>query len=158
MKPAVAAAIGFVESHGVVLASAKGPAPRLVESIAGEPISGNWWAHPKGNHIYNVLARVRESEQVLVCRLIDRKLTLVHRRLWPALVRLADRFHTDQLSRIHEEHTATGRHVVRQVPFPDWVPSEVLREAGITAEAQAVALLGRWVPPSSPVRKPARRS
>jgi hypothetical protein len=81
---AVAIALGFVELHGVVLASAKGPAPRLVEAIAGEPIPGNWWSHPKAHCIYDVLAQVRESEQVLVCRLINGKLTLIHRRLWPA--------------------------------------------------------------------------
>ena len=59
-----ASAIAFVEAHGVVLASAKGPVPRLIEAIAGEPITGNWWSHPRANAIYNVLAEVSESEQV----------------------------------------------------------------------------------------------
>jgi hypothetical protein len=30
-------ALAFVEAHGVVLVSAKGPVPRLTEAIAGEP-------------------------------------------------------------------------------------------------------------------------
>ncbi len=35
-------AIAFVREHGVVLVSAKGPVPRLVEAIAGETIRGSW--------------------------------------------------------------------------------------------------------------------
>jgi hypothetical protein len=151
MKSAVATALAFVESHGVVLVSAKGPAPRLIEAIAGEPISGNWWSHPRGNHIYNVLSRVCESEQVLVCRLVNGKVTLVHRRLWPALVRLADRFSPPQLAQVREEHSAAGHHAVREVPFPEWVPSGVADQAKATTGAQAVTLLGRWLqgPPTT---------
>jgi len=33
--------IAFVEKHGVVLASARGPVPSLAEAIAGEPIRGS---------------------------------------------------------------------------------------------------------------------
>ena len=35
-------ALAFVRRHGVVLASAKGTAPRLTEAIVGEPIKGNY--------------------------------------------------------------------------------------------------------------------
>jgi hypothetical protein len=42
-------AIAFVQKHGVVLASAKGPVPRLTEAIVGEPIQGSWWSHPKSH-------------------------------------------------------------------------------------------------------------
>jgi hypothetical protein len=54
-------ALAFVRQQGVVLASAKGGAPRLVEAILGEPISGNWWAHPSSRFIYNVLAAITDS-------------------------------------------------------------------------------------------------
>lgn len=57
-------AIAFVREHGVVLVSAKGPVPRLVEAIAGEPIRGSWWAHPKGHQIFSVLQAVADSEEV----------------------------------------------------------------------------------------------
>jgi hypothetical protein len=36
-------AISFIKKNGVVLASAKGPVPRLTEAIANEPIKGSWW-------------------------------------------------------------------------------------------------------------------
>src|SRR5947209_19685107 len=81
MDAAVASALAFIEAHGVVLASARGPAPRLIDAIAGETIAGNWWSHPKANAIYNVLSRASESKDVLACRLIGGKVTLVHRRL-----------------------------------------------------------------------------
>ena len=47
-----AEALAFIEQRGVVLASAKGPVPRLTEAIAGEPIKGSWWGHPKGQQIF----------------------------------------------------------------------------------------------------------
>ncbi|HJU21651.1 MAG TPA: hypothetical protein VJ891_04015 [Casimicrobiaceae bacterium] len=158
MNTAVLNALRFIESQGVVLASAKGPVPRLIEFIAGEGIFGNWWSHPHANQIYNVLAEVCESQQVLVCRLINRKVTLIHFRLWPALVNLADRIPTDQLARVREEHTATGRHTLREIPFPHWVPAEVAAQAKLISTAEAVALLGPWFQLFSAGRKPAHRS
>jgi hypothetical protein len=156
MNDAVERALAFVESHGVVLASASGTAPRLIEAIAGEPISGNWWSHPRGNFIYNVLAQVRDSEQVLVC-LVNDKLTLVHDRLWAALVCIADQFPEDRLARLHEEHTASGRHAVREVPFPQWVPAEAAKQAKLTSRSEATALFRAWLPSSSPARNKSSR-
>ena len=140
-----AEALAFVEEHGVVLASAKGPVPRLTEVIAGEPIKGSWWGHPKGQQIFAILETVTDSEDVLVCRLVKGKITLVHRRLWPALVRLADHFSPDQIAQVQQEHTASGRHVNKEVPFPRWVPEAVIKEAKSMSEAEAIAALGEWV-------------
>ena len=139
-------ALAFVRQHGVVLVSAKGAAPRLTEAIVGEAIKGSWWAHPKSRHIYSILGAVTESDQVLVCRLIGGKITLVHRRLWPFLVRLAKRFGPEQLARVREEHTSSGRHASHAVPFPQWVPPEVLAQADAVDEQQALALFGAWLP------------
>jgi len=139
-----AEAMAFIEQHGVVLVSAKGPVPRLTEAIAGEPIKGSWWGHPKGQQIFVVLEVVTESKDVLVCRLIKGKVTLVHRRLWPALVRLADRFAANQIAQVHQEHTSSGRHVNKEVPFPRWVPAAVMKQAKSLSEAEAIAALGEW--------------
>jgi hypothetical protein len=141
-------AIAFVRERGVVLVSAKGSAPSLVEAIVGQPIKGSWWAHPQGKHIFATLGFVTESEEVLVCRLVGGKVTLVHRRLWPALARLADGFSPEQISRVREEHTASGRHVSRSVPFPEWAPQAVMQEARALSEHEALAVFGAWLPPS----------
>jgi hypothetical protein len=35
-------AISFIKENGVVLASAKGPVPRLTEAIVNGPVKGSW--------------------------------------------------------------------------------------------------------------------
>jgi hypothetical protein len=64
--------------------------------------------------------------------------------LWPALVRLAQRFPRKHLAQLQERHTASGRHVTKAVAFPGWVPPEVLRAAPKVAENTALAKLGPW--------------
>ena len=146
-------ALAFVRKHGVVLVSAKGNAPRLTEAIAGEPIRGSWWAHAQSHRIFAILNAVTESEEVLVCRLLDGKVTLVHRRLWPALVGLAKRFAPEQLAQVREEHTASGRHVTHEVPFPKWVPADVAEQAKKLDEPEALVSFAAWMPAARPARK-----
>ena len=141
-----AEALAFVRTHGVVLMSAKGRGPNLVEAIAGQAIKGSWWGHADGKRIFAVLGEVAESDDVLVCRLVDGKVTLVHRRLWPALVRLADAFAPDRIARVLDGHTASGRHVSRSMAFPDWVPPAIAHEAESLAAADARSLLAAWLP------------
>ena len=83
-----------------------------------------------------------DSDQVLVCRLVEGKVTFVHRRLWPALVRLAGMLPRRGLAAIREEHTARGKHRVRVTPFPRWVPKPVLDQARRLSQADAVAQWG----------------
>ncbi|MBI5630303.1 MAG: hypothetical protein HY921_05410 [Elusimicrobia bacterium] len=138
-------ALDFVRKQGVVLVSAKGPVPSLVDFIAGESIKGSWWGHPKGQAIFAILGNVTESPDVLVCRLVGGKITLVHKRLWPALVRLGYRFSAKQLARVRQEHTSSGRHISRDVAFPKWVPTEVLKQYRKLSEGSALEALGSWV-------------
>jgi hypothetical protein len=116
--------------------------PSLASVIAGEPIRGSWWAHPRGHEIFEVTRAVRESDEVLVCRLIEGKITYVHRRLWPALVRAAERLPRKRLAQVRELHTSSGRHVTKEVAFPKWVPREVSREASRLGEDAALSQLG----------------
>src|SRR5512138_2619316 len=97
--------VKFIARHGVVLASGKGPVPCLAEAVAGEPIRGSWWSHPKGQEIFRALGAADDSPDVLRFRLVGAKITLVHRRLWPALVRLADELGKDALAVLRQEHT-----------------------------------------------------
>jgi hypothetical protein len=138
-------ALAFIREHGVVLLAAKGPAPRLTEAIIGEPIAGSWWAHPRSRFIFRMLRGVTASKDIVACRLIDGKITLVHRRLWPALVKVAGRLPPERLAEVHEEHTLSGRHVRRDVPFPQWVPADVIESARAMREPDAIAALGPWL-------------
>jgi hypothetical protein len=137
-------AIEFVKRHGVVLEAGTGPVPSLVEVITGGPVRGSWWAHPRRQEIFELTRAVRDSEDVLVCRIVSGKVTYVHRRLWASLVRVSKRFPPKRLAWIHEEHTATGRHVTREVPYPKWVPRLVSAEATGLSEEAAVRELGDW--------------
>ena len=145
--------LAFVKRHGIVLQAARGPVPSLAEAIAGGPIRGSWWGHPKGHEIFVVADAICESAEVLVCKLVEGKLSYVHRRLWPALVKLAPRFRKAQLSRVWNEHTQTGAHRARQTPFPDWVPAEVQREAANLTQANAERILAPWLPLGRKVRQ-----
>src|SRR5207249_2639303 len=99
-------ALSFVKTNGITLESARGPVPILAQTIAGQAIRGSWWAHPKANIIFLCSRAIRESKDVLVCRLVGGKVTYVHRRLWPALVRLGKQFDPGRLAAIREIHTA----------------------------------------------------
>lgn len=147
-------AMAFVEARGVVLASARGPVPRLTEAIVGEPIEGSWWAHSKGHEIFAVLQALGDSPDILVCRLVGGKITFVHRRLWPALVRAATHFSAHQLAQVRQEHTASGHHVNREVAFPNWVPPEIIGLARNLSEREALDRLGPPVRASRPTREP----
>lgn len=145
-----AGALAFVRRHGIVLESAHGPVPNLAETVVGAPIRGSWWGHARGKEIFWLTRAVRDSKQVLVCRLLRGKVTYVHRRLWPAVVRLARAFKRKDLAALHEVHTARGAHLVRVVPFPRWVPAAVTRRARALSEPKAWAALG--------LGRPTRRS
>jgi hypothetical protein len=152
-----AQALRFVHDHGAVLVAARGPLPRLVEAIAGAPLTGSWWAHPKGREIFAILQQLEDSPDILVCRVVNGHVTFVHRRLWPALVRMAAHFDHRNLAQVRQEHTSSGRHVNHETAFPRWVPQEILEASQSLTEAQARAMLGPLVElPSS--RPAARRS
>jgi hypothetical protein len=142
-------ALAFVKAHGVVLESGRGPVPSLAEAIAGAPIRGSWWAHPKAQTIFLCSRAMREAADVLVCRLVGGKVTYVHRDLWPALVRLAGRFDADRLAVIRETHTPSGGHEVKVTAFLEWVPGGVLRAAARITDEDATALL-----PVGPAKSP----
>ena len=127
-----------------MLQAARGPVPSLAEAIAGAPIRGSWWGHPKGQQIFRLTEAVGESSEVLVCKLVDGKVTYVHQRLWPALVKLAARFRKDQLAKVWSEHTPTGAHRSRKIPFPEWVPSAVTKQAERLSIAEAEQILSPW--------------
>jgi hypothetical protein len=97
--------------------------------------------HPKGKEIFRARKAICESPNVLVCKLVEGKITYVHRRLWPALVKLASRFREEQLARVWDGHTASGNQQSRRERVPIWVPSEVMKEAKALSVAEAESIL-----------------
>jgi hypothetical protein len=141
--------LAFVKRHGVVLQAARGPVPSLAEAVAGAPIRGSWWAHPKARQIFRVADGICESPDILVCKFVDGKITYIHCRLWPALVKLSSRFSKQRLAKVWNEHTQTGAHRSRQIGFPGWVPKDVFKRAEQLSVAEAEEILRPWLELSS---------
>jgi hypothetical protein len=147
--------VKFVKKHGVVLASARGPVPSVAEAVAGEPIIGSWWAHPKGRAIFAALSELDDSEDVRCFKLVDGKVTLVHRRAWPALARLARAgvLAADRVASVQQEHLPTGEHRNFTTPFPDWVDDATARAAEAISVDDAVEMFPRWLRPGATAKR-----
>lgn len=142
-----AQALAFVERHGLVLEAARrGSVPSLADAVAGETLHGTWWSHPRSRAIFAATRAVRSSPQVLVCRLVDGKITFAHQRLWPALARLAGRLPRTGLARVREVHARSGAHRIEETPFPHWLTAEAAAAAATLSEDAARAMLSALLP------------
>ena len=133
-------ALSFIETEGIVLESAHGRVATFADFVAGERVT-RWWSHPTGRLIFALTRAMRDSPDVLTCRLIDGKVTYVHRRLWPALVKLSGELDTSNLGAIREEHTPDGKHQLVVTEFPHWVPVEVLAKSKQLTQREARSML-----------------
>jgi hypothetical protein len=143
--PSPKQALRFIKTNGVVLESAHGRVPTFVDFVAGERVTG-WWSHPLGRSIFPLTRFIRDSPDVLICRVIDRKVTYVHRRVWPALVKLSSRFNKLDLAWIQEKHMPNGKHKVVKIGFPKWVPAQIIEKSKQLEEGDAELILGRALP------------
>ncbi len=138
-------AMDFIRYHGVVLQSAKGLEPSLVAQIVGGPIHGSWWSHPKGHEIYALIQKIHKSKAVLICTLANDKITYLHRRLWPAFVRMAKDFPAHALDMAVQVHLPSGQHQRQDVPFPAWVPETIQDAARQLSIRDASAEIEVWL-------------
>jgi hypothetical protein len=149
-------ALRFIERHGIVLEAGRGPVPALATEVLGDGASGSWWAHPRARVFFRLTRDIRDEPRVLVCKLLAGKITYVHQRLWPAIVRLSRDIGPARLTAVREVHTATGRHAMQLTPFPEWVPADVRRKARLLDRDAALAALADVVPAEALI-KPRRR-
>lgn len=84
----VAAAFDLVskalDQYGLLLESDQ-KLPSVCSLVAGEPMRGSWWSHPKANLIFAVNELLEDHADVLISKLISGKVTFVHRVLWSPL-------------------------------------------------------------------------
>lgn len=83
-----AQALAFVRKHRIVPMTPAGNLPCFVSAVAGRPVRGSWWGHPKGALIYDLANSLHGSPEVRSVKLIDGKNTFLHRSLWPAFYRV----------------------------------------------------------------------
>src|SRR3989442_6321366 len=122
-------AIAWIKKCGIAVESARAGVPSLAHVVAGAPIWGSWWAHPKGKDIFRLSRVIRRSPDVLVCRLVDGKITYVHRRLLPVLVSFAGRFSKQRALALYHGHTPAGQRQPLVTPFSEFVPYAVVLAA-----------------------------
>ncbi len=63
--------------------------PSFTTLVAGHAIAGSWWGHRRGKQIYRLLEAFERGAGALSAKLVNRKITYVHSRLWPAFIELA---------------------------------------------------------------------
>ena len=135
-------AVRFIATHGVVLESARGPVPNLLEAALGRRPRGSWWGDPEGKAFFWLTRVVRARRDVLVCRLVHGKITYIHRRLWPPLARLRSRFKASALAAVEEVHTASGAHRITLTPFRRRLPQAAVAAGSRLTVAEAADALG----------------
>lgn len=84
-KRAVESVFAALMQHGLLLKQDKS-IPSVVGIVTGESLRTSWWSHPKSHLIFSVLSILADDSRVLFTKLLDRKDTLVHSSLWPALL------------------------------------------------------------------------
>ena len=92
----------ILERYGLILESDL-HLPSVVSTIIGESIHGSWWGHPQGNRIYQTLGILSRRPNLLVTKLLSRKTTFVHRRLWPGFLTIATSREPWQLDHLSPE-------------------------------------------------------
>ena len=137
-------ALEFIRKEGIVLESGKSPLENLADLITGEKLKRSWWAHPKSEEIFLISRYIRNHNDILVCRLIQGKITFVHKRLWPPIIRLIEKLDKSRLSAINEMHTAKGYHEVKLIPFDEWVSFSMRESAMKLTDDEAISHLGHF--------------
>jgi len=84
-----AAVLGALSERGLLLKQDR-VLPSVVGVVTGEALRTSWWTHPKARVIFRVLAEAKDHPDVLFVKLVAGKDTLVHRRLWPAFLAVAN--------------------------------------------------------------------
>jgi len=73
-----------LEEHGFLLESDP-KLPSVCSLITGAPLRGSWWSHPLAQIIFQVNEQLADHDDVMIAKLISRKVTFVQRQVWSEL-------------------------------------------------------------------------
>src|SRR5262245_52881217 len=88
LSAAARRALAALERRGLLLVT-DARLPSLVALVAGAPVRGSWWSHPRGKAIFAAARALEDHRDVALVKLVSGKSTFVHRRLFPALLSAA---------------------------------------------------------------------
>lgn len=60
--------------------------PSVASLVTDETLSASWWSHPRATDVFRVVSEIVKHPDVLLCKLVDGKVTFVHKELWPAVL------------------------------------------------------------------------
>jgi len=105
--------LAHIQSDGLLLHHDKA-LPSLSRLVAGAPIGGSWWSHPKAHTIYDLLNVLAAHPDILTVKLVLGKATFIHRRLWAAVLAIATAHEAWQFAGLPDEARALYEAVERQ--------------------------------------------
>lgn len=73
--------LAALRTFGLLLVSDRA-FPSVASLITGNYLSGSWWSHPLAHTIFGVNEILEEHPDVLITKLVNGKITFVHRKLW----------------------------------------------------------------------------
>ena len=91
-----------LKEHGLLLQTDANLA-NVCALVAGAPVRGSWWAHPRSHEIFRVTCELEEHPDVLVNNLISGKITYLHRALWPAFLAIGRARESWQIERLSHD-------------------------------------------------------
>jgi hypothetical protein len=90
-------ALTKLKRYGILLESHP-KLPSVASTVAGGPIRGSWSGHIRGHEIFYVTRQMASNPDVVITKLVSKRVTYVHRKLWPAIVAVGSARENWQLS------------------------------------------------------------
>jgi hypothetical protein len=121
-------ALDELATYGVLLKS-DARLPSVTTLVAGEPVRGSWWGHPKSHLMFRTLEDLADSADATLVKLISGKDTFVHKTLFAHLIAVGsarEGWQTDGLS-------TPARLLLNAVDRDGFVRTEILRLPGLSS-------------------------
>ena len=100
----------ILETNGFLLESDP-KLPSVCSLITGSPLRGSWWSHPLAQIIFQVNELLEDHDDILIAKLVSRKVTFVHRIFWSELATIGSARERWQLNGL----TAATKSLLKQV-------------------------------------------
>jgi hypothetical protein len=91
-----------LKEHGLLLQT-DANLPNVCALVAGAPVRGSWWAHPRSHEIFRANCELAEHPDVLVNKLISGKITYLHRALWSTVIAIGRARESWQIERLSHD-------------------------------------------------------